>query len=723
MTSHRITPWLANVALTAFLVLALLAALVPKPVQAVIDSPSADPSEEIVYIDANEVIRVLDFQGSPLVQWFSPSAGWRDIALGDVNADGDLEIIALGRVDTATLKLAVFDPVVAQGGSSSQKINGIPWATYYEKTIPGIPDIVDAGNFDPGIAGDEILYGYRDAGGVTHVVILNAAKLESNGKPSGREWKVHIDKTGFENRWTYAAHGQIVDSGADEAVLLDDKGINTADGILTRFDVYNLDKGFDRADGKNSSNDTLKKVAVGQVIAGGSEEIVEARSTGAGKDSLRVFKWSETGGELTTDEGWDFSPNPDFPFLADLTGNGDQELLFLREFKEGDKGARLILLDEWGDDQKIRPGNCDNDDETLNSCELYLDSDNGYKVGAGGDVDGDGRDEIVIIRDNNIRIYKDPHRSVGSDTIANYSLSTNKDSLEIGDLDKNGFVEGPVIATDKSRVEAAVPTGTESAAIAVRLTNSASNDAIPFTAFTDQSWAHVTPNSGVTPAVLGITFDASHLAIGVYNAQLTINSSLSSVVNDPFVIELELTVEPAALQPSPANVAFVYAPCDTSTLTDTPNLTRTTVIKVNGTAGLHFNAAILEGPQALAAGAAAIATSTTDAEGNLVLTDVAGGTYTITGPSITASAFVSGTFAWYEDVPWIAEATSVTNTIPATVSLTINPGVLGTQFSAANAVMVFVADSRAGAPPNNVTPAPILALCASSQSRLPVVAR
>src|SRR3954466_2715707 len=58
----------------------------PRPAKAAL---SADPNGEIVYIDDNGVIRVLDTQGSPLVQWFSPDGGWDQIVLLDVNNDGD----------------------------------------------------------------------------------------------------------------------------------------------------------------------------------------------------------------------------------------------------------------------------------------------------------------------------------------------------------------------------------------------------------------------------------------------------------------------------------------------------------------------------------------------------------------------------------------------------------------------------------------------------------
>lgn len=721
MISKHVTPWLANAALAAALVLTPLVALAPTPAQAVTDSPSADPSEEIVYTDENEIIRVLDFQGTPQLNWFSPTAGWRDIALGDVNADGDLEIIGLGRVDSSTVKLAVFDPVASFGGIKDPERNNIPWEILYETSFPGSPSVIDAGDFDPGIPGDEILFGYRDPGGTTRIVILNASKLEANGKPSGRDWKVHVEKADFENGWTYAAHGQIIEGGADEVILVDGRGVASDDGTKTRFDVFDLDAGFSRVDGKNSTSDTIDKVAVGQMIAGGPDEIVEVRSSDPGKQTVRVYKWDAGDDELNGDAGWEIVPNPDFPFLVDRNGNGDKELFILRGYRTGQQAARLYIFDEWGNDKDGRPGNCDRYDDDFDDCELYLDDDNGYELGAGGDVDGDGNDEAVILRDNNIRIYKDLHRTVGSDSIANYALNTSKDALEIGDLDKNGFVEGPMIATDKSRIEASVPIGTQSTPIAVQVSNSAGADAFPFSAFTDQFWARVIPTGGNSPTTLQVTFDARGLSVGVYRGQLTITSSQENVINDPYVIELVLTVEPAALQTSPANVAVIYAPCEAGTIiSDTIGFTRTTEVNVVGTAGLRFNAAVVEVPKA---SAASIRVSEVDAAGNLVLTDSAGDAYTIPSTSLSASAVTSGTIVWPEDVSWIVEATSVTNTIPATVAITVDPSVLGDQFTTANAVLVFVADSRAGTPPRSVKSTPILAMCASNQSRLPVVAR
>ncbi len=172
------------------------AGLAPSRVQA---AGSADPSEEIVYIDAEGVIHVLDTQGeAPRVEWYSPDADWKDADLGDVNDDGDLEIIAIGRTANGDVKLAVFDPVVASGAVDPDKTippdDGIPWDTLYYKEIPGRPEIVQGGDFDDGIPGDEILYAYQDPASQSRVVVLNADGLDpSTGKPTGREWKVHVE--------------------------------------------------------------------------------------------------------------------------------------------------------------------------------------------------------------------------------------------------------------------------------------------------------------------------------------------------------------------------------------------------------------------------------------------------------------------------------------------------------------------------------------------------
>ncbi len=60
-----------NFLVAAALILGQLAGFIalPRPATAAL---SADPNAEIVYVDNSGVIRVLDTQGDPLVQWISP---------------------------------------------------------------------------------------------------------------------------------------------------------------------------------------------------------------------------------------------------------------------------------------------------------------------------------------------------------------------------------------------------------------------------------------------------------------------------------------------------------------------------------------------------------------------------------------------------------------------------------------------------------------------------
>ncbi len=509
-----------------------------------------------------------------------PHGRLAQIDLGDVNDDGDLEIIAIGS-EGGNTRSGVFDPVIASGITDpNKKINGIPWDTLYEETFVGSPGIVVAGNFDNAIPGDEFAFSYQDTSGVTRVIVMNAASLGPNGKPTGRDWKQHVEYidpvSGRE--WRFAASGNINGVGSDEIVLVDSKS------STTRFDVFDVDQGFLRIDGKNSSSDTIRKVAVGQVKTGGSDEIVEIRTTKPSNDALRVYEWDTSDGELDTIKGWAFAPQPDAVFLADLAGNGDQEILFLRSHPSED-APRLIMLNEWGDDQKTLI------DIEISLADIEGGKDDRFKIGAGGDIDGDGRDEIVIASDTRIVVFNDPHRTVGADSRTEYLLPTNNDTLKVGDLDAMGFIEGPMFGTDKNLVSAAVPTGTSGGADTVLLTNITTGQSVDY--FVIQNlppWLTVNPMFGATPANITFNFDATNLQIGVYRHTVQLSSN-ANVVNKPYSIEVVLTVEPATLLFQPGAAGFTYFPCEPPV-----NITSTMEIEVGGTVGLSFHAAILLSP-------------------------------------------------------------------------------------------------------------------------------
>jgi hypothetical protein len=696
---------LSGFTLAAIAVISVLAAahfrLPARPVSA---ATSADPNAEVVFITDAGVIQVWDPPpaSNPTVDWVSPTAGWADIALCDVNDDGDLEIIAYNSVQP-TFTLAVFDPVIASGVVDPNKKtpNGIPWDTLHQSTWTGRAEFAVCNNFDNGIPGDEIAFGFQETSTVFKVIILNAdgSSIQPNGKPSGRAWKIHISRD-FDHEWIYATSGQLNGVGADELVLVD------GDSDLTQFEVYDMDRAMERVDGKSTDSHRWRRAAVGQVITGGVEELVAIRSVeGGSNESLFVYRMNEDS-ELETEYSIITTPNPEFVFLADVTGNGDEEVLYLRNHDEED-GERLLMVDEWGNDQdrQIR-------------IQSPLEGGDDYETGAGGDIDGDGRDEIIIIRDNKIRVFTTPESSIADNTLLDFNVNTNRDSLQVGDLDSQGFVSGPQFASDKSKIEARTPVGTQSDNYTVQLSNLTSSAAIPFTVRRDYpSYITVTPTNGNTPATLNVRFNATNLAAGKYTHTLLIDSPDPTVVNDPYAITLELTIDAAAVVVSPGSAAFVYLPCPNAQMVTQSSIT----LDVGGTRNLKFSAGVVDIPDEVSAALAspgALSEAYVEDSGSIHLGDANGNSLTLPATGVAASA--TSNVSWPEDVSWIMGVNSLTNTVPSTMTIHVDAAALGNNFSTEAAMLVVIADSRAGGPPDNVRLVPITMFCANSQLHLPL---
>lgn len=123
--------WAAFVAIAAMVI--PQAAQPANAQQPVTPAASGQPesTDEIVYIDGEAgFIRVIDpvwGGASPEVRWISPESNFKDIALGDFNNDGDMEIAAVRGSAGNGQKLIIYDPVASGKTVPGQEINGIPW--------------------------------------------------------------------------------------------------------------------------------------------------------------------------------------------------------------------------------------------------------------------------------------------------------------------------------------------------------------------------------------------------------------------------------------------------------------------------------------------------------------------------------------------------------------------------------------------------------------------
>lgn len=642
------------------------------PPTAALAETSADPDSEIVYLDNTGVIRILDLLQSgnaPLVDWVSPTGGWENIALGDVNNDGDKEIIAVKDTSGVTT-LTVWDPVVANGAFDGKTPNGIPWAKLYERTDQGNQKMVGTGKLDPNLPGDHIAYVLQINNSLQRLVVLKP----TTATPTGREWTTHFTRD-FNEQWETISIGNVDNTGADEIALVDrEQG---------RLSVY-------RADGTSGSilnrtgTDRPYRVGLIAQFDGNRGKDVIAIRNGELLPSYFVIKYDS--GSFSEIKSEAFNPSPRSAFAADINDDGKEEIVMLRESSATGNVVRMIVR---GDDQSKVPV----------ELEQFLDRDNGYGTGAGGDVDGDGKDEIVIMRDNNIRVYTQPDRNA---SFNNYAYQTNKDSILIGDLDRNGFRIGNLLSSSISTVEETLQIGISGVTKQFELRNATDNN-IPISYRIEvegnPSWLSVSPTFGNTPGFVTYQANAINLAAGDYATRIKITSDNQTVINQPFYINVKLKVTPALLEPRPDGVAFSY-------LTSQQPVTLTRLIGVFGTEGVRYTAAVASVP-AVQSAAASLTGEITNGyiaeDGRVIVQDAAGNEAVLDAQGGAA-------------VSWLA-VSPAEGIVPGNLTLTALSSNQTNTFD--QAYIVIIGDARTGRPPQNVRLVPVSMLRATSQVFIP----
>jgi hypothetical protein len=637
----------ARTRLAILLPLSLLAALLPfqlfAPAQAAINSDN-----EIIYIDSNGFIRVLDTNrvgNQPFVEWVSSTGGWTDFAVGDVNNDGDAEIIAIGG-DANSGKLAVYDPVVTSGTIDTAKvINNIPWATLYETTLPGKPTLVAAGNLNPNRPGDEIAYGYelKDADKVHPNDKYRVALIEAaNPPPDGRAWTPLMTPHDFDHIWTQMVIGELDDRLGAELVLLD------SHPATSELSVYRIEQQLTRLYDNQSNNKTWYSAAIGKFQPGDANDLAAVRDAPLDLPSLVVMRYDGSASNNFKDiYGEYFGPPPLFVFFANSYGRDHSHLFMMRSLPTTLTTQPHFFNRKFGKDSTI-PVN------------LRLDVDNGYQVGAGGDLDGDGLDDVVVMRNNRLRIYPNIATALNFNE---YGVTTNAHSLKIADLDNKGFVPIPLLAATPNPLAATLDAGLHGQPVTITLTNVGTADSTPFAAAIEgnPTWVTISPAISQTPATLALTFDARSLVAGQYTAKLLITPINSSLRFTPLSIPLALTVKSGVAAQPAATVLTVY-PCTP------PFNSFMRQIYVAGTTQL-FTAQVI--------------------------------------PLNNAS-----------QAPW-ATVTTLANRLPTTVTVTVDPSKLSGNFEQANLHIESTIESQV--PVKRDFPFDVL--CASAQLYLPLVGR
>lgn len=699
----------AGMALWAAMI-ALASVLVPyaaQPARAEINAPIPEPSDEIVYIDAEGFIRVIDmrYDGVPQITWVSQFGSWDEVALGDVNNDGDKEIIAI-RGDGTEAKpgiLAIFDPVLS-GGIPDGKINGIPWGKLWQVDLGYKPILIAAGNFDAGVPGDQIIVGgmSTDPKDSKKIYKMTVYK-QTSATPDGRDWQIHQERW-FEEVWTRWSAGDMVPGGTDELAVVAEQSDLASSG---KFSLFQLDNNWARlwdfGDRARPAND----VAFGQWTGSASEELAVTRAPNLGQTSLFIGEWNVEDAELVEGTAVVYDPAARRLAFGNTNAANNDELFLMRTVPAGTGLARLFNMKRGGDENSVHTWN------------EALSDDNEWRAMVMGDTDGDGRAELVIGRRDFIRVYTNP--SNGPEEKVDFPVTFNRRSLVIGDLDKNGFVEGPQFEVSKRTVEATTTAGS-AVSDSFTIRNVATAEAVPFTivAQDNPAWLRVQPSSGSVPAngvaqTISLTFDATNLEPGVYRSRLTVDST-ADVNNLPIDIVITFMVDPAPLRATPGSL-FVSVP-----ISPTESTTQTRTIQLSGTSGMRFTAAILATPNVAAAvealGSEIVASEVTVSGGLRVLNE-AGVSVDFAMPEVVQAAGASE-IVWPSGVPW-ATVTSNTSTVPATMTIVFDPALMEGDFN--EAMLFLYPDESAGIPPDSLRLIPLYIMETSSVNFVPSVSR
>jgi hypothetical protein len=496
-------------------------------------APTAAADDEIIVITSGGQLRVDDPYTPPgykPVSWNSGTeVGWTVVAAGDFNGDGDAELVA-----ARGSFVKVFDPVVQPGQA--------PVEFSVDLGSSRNVRLLNTGDFD-GDGKDEfaVMHYIPGTGMQAGLVWYDGGTNASQG-----QW-TKKNSTEYGAMFLDMATGDFNNDGADDLAMV--RNVDTQRLVS----AWNVKTWSTIAEGSYSR--PWIAVAGGNLSSSHSgDEISLTRDSGnAVLEGLILFKVvSGAFADLATNSAWKW--DPDFASISDgdLNGDGDDEVVMLR----APNYATTSLL-------MVNPAGA-----SMNSFEQSTGYGSAsFKIVRTGDTDGDGKDEIVILKGDRYRIYTEPNvGSQATETMGSFYTPLNSSPwvsnlpyMALANVDGPGISAGPTLGVSPTSLSFSLDCGNASPLKPLSITNTgtASNFAWQAQAIEDNGsgWLLLDTTSGTTPGTVNVSVKPG-VAKGSYTGKVRITATDSTVQSSPVDVPVSYTALCSGFSVSPTTLDF-----------------------------------------------------------------------------------------------------------------------------------------------------------------------
>ncbi|MBE2234548.1 MAG: VCBS repeat-containing protein [Anaerolinea sp.] len=509
-----------QVVLRSLAVLVIALALTPMALAApqAAQPEAVNTGDELVIITSDGRLEARDPYvptGFQPVVWSSPTAGFTDVATGDFNGDGTDEVVGLRGGEAV-----VYDPVRGAGEPDVSRTFNATAGQFWRNVTTGDLD---------GDGRDELVLAESSGSGTQMFAF----------KFVGNTWNQTFSAF-YGAPFVGLTTGNVIGSSAgmrQQVVAIRNAGSNCQIIIFNPANNWQTLNEFTR-------NFPWTYVTVGDVTldGAGKEEIVVTRTgVGATLPSMFVFRWEQQFPELQDQEREVFNPEFRWVALADVNASGDKEVFLLRNNMDASQVA--LTSRNYGNDQGTPVFN-----ELVGQTQ--------WNFIQAGDIDADGRDEVIVMSPNQYLIYTQPDVSTASTAYAGSFWRGG--NFAVGDLDGQGQVAGPTLSVSPLSVDLNLQAG-QNFSQPIAITNTGSGTLNWSATVVDGSaWLSLSPSNGTAPTTAQLMVSTGGVAPGSYVGRVRIDAPGANSTPQTITVNLVVTAPQFAVQPS--QVSWIYTP-------------------------------------------------------------------------------------------------------------------------------------------------------------------